>query len=201
MNALTGWKLAALAALLVLALLGGAVPLLWKRLRDSPVALSHLNTFSGGVFFAMALGHLLPDAVEAFEKLNISFRATPYTIALGGYLFILFVEKIIVDAHAFAHGHDDDGHSRTPSIHEPAAQSPIESACVRVPNITLPPPPKLVLGAHSDHLVNAAQPSEHVSRLIAPDSPLAESHPAARRRFLAQAALLPPEEVCWSTNS
>ena len=73
MNALTGWKLVALAALLFLALLGGAVPLFWKTLRDSPVALSHLNAFSGGVFLAMALGHLLPDAVESFEKLNVSF--------------------------------------------------------------------------------------------------------------------------------
>ncbi len=41
MNALLGWKLSALAALLAAAVLGGFVPLYWKRLRDSPVALGY----------------------------------------------------------------------------------------------------------------------------------------------------------------
>ncbi len=41
MNVLLGWKLGALAALLVAAVLGGFVPLYWERLRDSPVALGY----------------------------------------------------------------------------------------------------------------------------------------------------------------
>ncbi len=49
MNVLLGWKLGALAALLVAAVLGGFVPLYWKRLRDSPVALGYWTTFSNTI--------------------------------------------------------------------------------------------------------------------------------------------------------
>src|SRR4051812_31228750 len=66
-------KMVALVALIVIALFGGAVPLFWKRLRDSSVALSHLNAFSGGVFLAMAFVHLLPEAQEEMEAYHIDY--------------------------------------------------------------------------------------------------------------------------------
>jgi zinc transporter ZupT len=232
MEPVTAWKLVALAALLLLALLGGAVPLFWKRLRDSPVALSHLNAFSGGVFLAMALGHLLPDAVESFAELNVSFRGAPYTIALAGYLSILFVEKIVVDAHAFAHAHGDEGESAGgderphqgiaaasdgPSLaqdraiaSQPAsahAAADAHAACSQLPHIAPPQPQRLVLSDHAaplDDLANSS--SEHetyvsIPRLVAPGSPLPLSHPAARRRILAQAAMLPAQEICCDDST
>ena len=103
-------KVAALITLLGIAVFGGAVPIYWKRLRDSPLALSHLNVFSAGVFISMAFNHLLPDADEAFRSLNLSFKQIAFTLAMSGYAFILWIEMCIVDAHALVHEHTETGH-------------------------------------------------------------------------------------------
>ena len=94
-------KMVALVALIVIALIGAAVPLFWKRLRDSTVALSHLNAFSGGVFLAMAFVHLLPEAQEEMEVYHIDYPLS-YALALCGYAFILFVEKVLADTTLWA---------------------------------------------------------------------------------------------------
>src|SRR5690349_11030278 len=47
-------KLGAAAILLVVAIVSGLIPIYWKKLRDSPLALSYLNAFAGGVFLSMS---------------------------------------------------------------------------------------------------------------------------------------------------
>lgn len=45
----------------------GLIPVIFKKVRAFPNAISIMNCFAGGVFLAMALVHILPEAVEQYE--------------------------------------------------------------------------------------------------------------------------------------
>lgn len=78
------------------------------------------NAFAGGVFMAIAMLHLLPEAHEEVEgSLNIEYPLS-YMLSLVGYVLILYVEKIAFDSHKLiSHGgkhsdlggHEKDGQS------------------------------------------------------------------------------------------
>jgi solute carrier family 39 (zinc transporter), member 1/2/3 len=63
-------------------------------------ALSYMNCFSAGIFLAMSLVHIMPEAAEIWgswvKSANIE-RAfpLPYVLYLAGYLLILFTDKVI----------------------------------------------------------------------------------------------------------
>lgn len=57
-------------------------------------ALGLANAFSGGVFLALAFGHMLPHAIEAF---GAGGAETACALAFGGYMLVFFVEKIAFD--------------------------------------------------------------------------------------------------------
>ena len=88
-------------------------PLKTPSFTESPALMSLANSFSGGVFLALAFGHLLPHALEGFhEVLGESAAAIhmPLLAALGGYMLIFFVEKVMfAESHELAHGHGGDG--------------------------------------------------------------------------------------------
>lgn len=46
----------------------GLIPAYSKHCRSSAFTLSLMNCFSGGVFLAMALMHILPEAVEVYYE-------------------------------------------------------------------------------------------------------------------------------------
>lgn len=95
--------------------------------------MSMANSFSGGLFLAIALIHILPDVIKDYEdylhpdpptiitytksgrpKLTHGEEGPeiplPFMLVFCGYTFILLVDKVMFDSHALFGGHDHGGH-------------------------------------------------------------------------------------------
>jgi zinc transporter 1/2/3 len=97
-----------------------AIPLYSTRFKTNNHWNSLANAFSGGVFLAICMLHLLPEAAEA---LNSESRfPVSYLIAIVSCSFILYIEKVAFDSHelmSHGEGHTDLGiHHRKGSCHE-----------------------------------------------------------------------------------
>ena len=100
---------------ILVALVGAALPLYWRRIRQSSIALPCLTTFAGGIFLALALVHLLPDAVSDLDDRMSTQYPVAFTIAVVGYALLLYIEKVHFDTHSVI-GHS---HSHTPAaVHQ-----------------------------------------------------------------------------------
>lgn len=97
---LNAWKIIFQIFLTLMNVACWLIPLKSKKMSENKVALSLANSFSGGVFLSLAFGHLLPECTHGFEGMN---EATPYMLALGGYMLIFFVEKIAFDTDKILH--------------------------------------------------------------------------------------------------
>jgi len=93
----------------------GVLPAKWSKIRDSQTVLSVLNSFSAGVFMAIAFMHILPESVGDYEdyckkeKIARCFPWPYFTVFLG-YSMILLLDKVAFDTHdLFA----DDGHGHS----------------------------------------------------------------------------------------
>ena len=108
-DATVGLKLGLGVVLLTTNVLCWLAPLKVKSFTENAVALSLANSFSGGVFLALAFGHLLPHALHGFEEaLGQPAVLQPLLAALGGYMLIFFVEQVLFgESHDLGHG--DDG--------------------------------------------------------------------------------------------
>ena len=54
-----------------------------------------LNSFSAGVFLAMALTHILPEAVEHYAEIcEDHCFPLPFFLTFVGYVMILFLDKV-----------------------------------------------------------------------------------------------------------
>ncbi len=89
--------------MLALVWVGGLLPTRLNQLSDKyrGLVLSLGNAFSGGVFLCVGLLHLLPEAAENMDKLNISLNEElpiVYLVALCGFLLIFFIEKILLNS-------------------------------------------------------------------------------------------------------
>ncbi|GBF94825.1 zinc permease [Raphidocelis subcapitata] len=94
------------------ALLGIYIPILLRAVPGYEWWLSLLNCFSGGVFVAAGLVHLLPHCQEAQQQLP-ALAGTDYPLYLvlivGGYMLVLFVERVLFSVHDAAHAHTHTG--------------------------------------------------------------------------------------------
>jgi zinc transporter 1/2/3 len=80
--------------------------------------MSMANSFSGGLFLAIALVHILPEAVDDYKEWSAgnnggveSTFPLPYILVFAGYTFILTVDRVMFDSHSlFDHGHGGHGH-------------------------------------------------------------------------------------------
>lgn len=108
---LTLWKCVFQLFLTALNIACWYLPLQSRQITESPVLLSLANAFSGGVFLALAFGHLIPECVHKFSGILTSpLSATPYWLVLGGYLLIFVIEKVAFgDAHELLHAGGDTG--------------------------------------------------------------------------------------------
>ena len=85
-----------------------------KTFRKSTKIIGIANAFSGGIFFGIALFHLLPESVEGFKQYfkyhnyNGIFSKIPlsFFIAFISYSFVLFIEKVAFDSHSLLDGHN-----------------------------------------------------------------------------------------------
>ncbi|GAB0489708.1 hypothetical protein MMPV_000933 [Pyropia vietnamensis] len=125
------WKLGFIAVLFVEGIIGGFVPYGLKYLPRFDVALHMANAFSGGIFLATGMLHILPEAIELMDGIDhdggeehheepggeeavggeephdeheISFP-TVYACAMAFFFVILFVEHLLLRRVAGAHSH------------------------------------------------------------------------------------------------
>lgn len=97
------WKGVFQAALTALNVACWYGPLRHGDFSRNEFGLSVANAFSGGVFLGLAFGHLLPECAKGFDHGGFEGgrgETLPFTIALGGYLLMVLVEKVAFDAHA-----------------------------------------------------------------------------------------------------
>lgn len=69
-----------------------------------------INSFAGGLFFAMAFIHTIPEAQEKFNEYfegRIKHEKFPFAFffATMSYLLILVLEKIVFDTHSLLDVH------------------------------------------------------------------------------------------------
>ncbi len=88
------------------------LPMRIKHLQESNV-LGLANAFSGGVFLSLAFGHMIPHAHEDLAKSGYPLSTSLY-LALGGYLLIFLVEKIMFNTEELMHS-DESSNARTVS--------------------------------------------------------------------------------------
>ncbi|CAD8111030.1 unnamed protein product [Paramecium primaurelia] len=105
-------KVGCMITFFMLILIVGSLPIRLKAFKSNKKLLAYMGAFSGGLFLAVGLVHLLPEAAENFEQSfddDEEHFPFAYAISILSFALILFIEKIITDHH-HDHGHDDDLH-------------------------------------------------------------------------------------------
>jgi len=75
------YKWIAFAGIFLITLTFALLPVLWKKFRSSEAILGMANSFSGGLFLAAGVVHILPETAEPFkDKFPLPFAA-----AIGSY--------------------------------------------------------------------------------------------------------------------
>jgi zinc transporter ZupT len=109
-----------------LTLFSGILPAKNAKCKDNQTVLGIANSFAAGVFLAISLMHIMPEAVENFNILHKKDTERvfplPYLIFFFGYTFILVIDRVLFDSHALF---DDDEHHGNA---DPAEQRLIETA-------------------------------------------------------------------------
>lgn len=128
-------KIVFIPAAFAIAMFFGILPAKVKACKESPKFLGLANAFSGGLFLAIALIHLLPEAAEHYNEWYEHNHShddpddphdhlqhgdghghdhdhppvpLPYILVFLGYVLILLIDKVMFDSHALF---DDHGHS------------------------------------------------------------------------------------------
>jgi zinc transporter ZupT len=120
MELITTLKIIFIFVIYAIAFISGIVPAYYKRCKESQKFISLANSFAGGVFLAIALVHVLPEAVTNYRTLKGSDEIfpLPYFLVFCGYVFILVIDKVMFDSHALLGGHDHGGHGHGHGGHE-----------------------------------------------------------------------------------
>mmetsp|Transcript_5758 Transcript_5758/g.10278 ORF Transcript_5758/g.10278 Transcript_5758/m.10278 type:complete len:163 (-) Transcript_5758:556-1044(-) len=102
-----------LSALIFLASIGSiSIPLVSSRFKNNNHWNSLANAFAGGVFLAIGLMHLLPEASENFKEVYGSSFPYSSLLAIASFTFVMYIEKVAFDSHQLmSHGdkHQDLG--------------------------------------------------------------------------------------------
>lgn len=88
------------------------IPLKQKGFSQNSKALSMASCFSGGVFLALSMSHLLPESAERVAEIGLPSKSS-YLACLFGYFLILFVEKVAFDSHGLLHDAVDGDHDHS----------------------------------------------------------------------------------------
>jgi zinc transporter 1/2/3 len=104
-----------------------SVPLFHDRFKNNNHWNSLANAFSGGVFLAIGMLHLLPEAAEALSAATSSKFPYSFLLAIASYTFVMYIEKVAFDSHKLmthgdrhtdlgkhhhGHGHKENGKSK-----------------------------------------------------------------------------------------
>jgi zinc transporter 1/2/3 len=110
----------------------GLIPVKSQKFKESPKILGVANAFSGGVFLAIALMHIMPEQTNSYCMLDddnddvddphsaygpfghgedaegCDKFPLPFLLMVLGYTLILTIDKVLFDSHEiFEHGGDD----------------------------------------------------------------------------------------------
>ena len=91
MKELTLYKWIMFVTILIVTFIFAILPVVWKKFRGSEFWLSMANSFSGGLFLACGIVHILPEAnerMEAFYKGKDGYP-WPFLAAAGSYSIVL----------------------------------------------------------------------------------------------------------------
>lgn len=82
------------------------------RLADKICSLS--NSLSGGLFLALAIIHLLPEAAESFGEMydeeTVDKYRPAFAVAFCSYTLLLVIQRVVFSSHGHSHGHDGHLH-------------------------------------------------------------------------------------------
>eukprot|EP00667_Euglena_gracilis_P014614 EG_transcript_15148 len=95
-------KLTAIAVILLVGLVAGLVPLVSPAFHESKRAMSLANTFAAGVFLAIGVCHLLPEAVAELAALRPDLNGrfpVAFLLFTLGYTLILTVDRVLFSGH------------------------------------------------------------------------------------------------------
>ncbi len=100
---MVGIKLVLLLSILAAGALGGALPLRRRGLLASRF-LSWGNALAAGVFLGAGLIHMLPEAVDAWNELEVAYPLA-FLMAAAGFLVMLLFEHVLLpqSAHEMVH--------------------------------------------------------------------------------------------------
>ena len=81
--------------------LTGLLPTLTPCIHKNEALLSYLNCFSGGIFLALALVHMLPESVESYDAWGQEngyekLFPLPYVMMFSGYMIVLCLDRVIM---------------------------------------------------------------------------------------------------------
>lgn len=97
---LVSYKIIA-ALLIFLAGLATAIYPLKKKLADSHTDSFELGeALASGIFLGAAFFHMLPEAIKLFGQISTSTYPIPEAICLGGFLLMLFLERLSLTSSA-----------------------------------------------------------------------------------------------------
>eukprot|EP01114_Cavostelium_apophysatum_P002556 TRINITY_DN12276_c0_g1_i1.p1 TRINITY_DN12276_c0_g1~~TRINITY_DN12276_c0_g1_i1.p1 ORF type:complete len:320 (-),score=45.16 TRINITY_DN12276_c0_g1_i1:55-1014(-) len=129
------FKIQCFFVIMATGLVGGLLPI---RLRVKDRLLSFGNILSGGFFLAAGFTHMLAEAVEGFEKLEITFmgRELPfaYLLCMLGLLGTFFIERVVMGGHKHTHSPIDfmeEANSNSGHSHAHSHQSQQEAELSR----------------------------------------------------------------------
>lgn len=90
----------------------GVLPVRIPCIMESEAMLSYLNCFAAGMFLAIALIHMMPEAVEqhrewAEQKEMANPFPLPFCMMFVGYQLVLLVDRVIMHQFIGHHHHND----------------------------------------------------------------------------------------------
>jgi len=120
----------------------GTLPMHSPSFRSSKLLMGWANSFAAGVFLAVGICHLLPEAVEKMDAyygdLNRELPIAFLTV-IGGYAFILLLERVIFAGHGAEEEHipaesfGGEGKAKDPEVVTVDAAAHLLSAAERGP--------------------------------------------------------------------
>ena len=90
------YKWISFGGILVMTAFFAALPVVWKRFRNSEATLGIANSFSGGLFLAAGVVHILPECAAPFSDGEFPW---PFFAAIMTYSQVLFVDRVIFKHH------------------------------------------------------------------------------------------------------
>lgn len=97
MTSLLAVKIVAVVSILAVGILGGIIPLLAARQRESHRFLSLGNSLAGGIFLGVGFIHLLPEAGEVFEEI-FEYPLAPLLAAVGVGVLLL-IDRVLFETY------------------------------------------------------------------------------------------------------